>query len=169
MSEDTVVESPKKATGRPERKEEVKEERRRRGRSGLDRHLRLTVSDEWKDHWKDYELRWVNDDRGKLQQRTERDDWDICHRHELPSAEPLGDGEGTPIKQTVGIGADGRPMQAYLCRKRKEYYKADKDAEQKAIKDQEDAVLNYKAAAGGQQGLNPSAPEDNAYVPSGRR
>src|SRR3990167_5219414 len=140
MSEDTVVESPKKATGRPERKEEVKEERRRRGRSGLDRHLRLAVSDEWKGH-----------------------------RHELPSAEPLGDGEGTPIKQTVGIGADGRPMQAYLCRKRKEYYKADKDAEQKAIKDQEDAVLNYKAAAGGQQGLNPSAPEDSAYIPSSRR
>ena len=146
MTDDTVVELPK--SKRPERKEEVKEERRRRGVQGLERHLRLNVNKDKIDPA--YEYRWINDALGRLQAKTTQDDWDRVE-DEAP--------------RVVGIGPDGKAMHAYLCRKRKDYYQQDKAEEQAKLKEQEDAVLKHKAAAG-QDALNPGAPE--AYVP-GRR
>src|SRR3990167_5933210 len=167
MSDDTVMEQPKR--GRPPRQEEVKRERRRRGRVGGEASLRLYVPPEYKAHWSNYELRWINDNRGRLHQKTKNDDWDICYSHELPGAEPLtGDGPGTAITaNAVGVGGDGKAYPAYLCRKPKDYYEADKRAEQEEIDKQENAVLKYEKPAG-PGGLTIGADEDNAYVPSQR-
>ena len=142
---DTFVDTVKKDSKRPERKEEVKEERRRRGPGGLERHLRLNVNKDKLDPA--YEYRWINDALGRLHAKTTQDDWDRVE-DESP--------------RTVGIGPDGKAMQAYLCRKRKDYYQSDKAEEQAKLKEQEDAVLKHKAAAG-QDALNPGDP--SAYVP----
>lgn len=150
MTDDTIVDYPKKDSKRPDRKEEVKQDRRRRGKMGLDRHLRLYVPPEKLDPA--YKHRWINDSLGRLHAKTNQDDWD-----RVPDEEP----------RIVGIGPDGKAMHAYLCRKRKDYYAADKAEEQAAIKEQEDAVLMHKTAAG-QGGLNPNAPADYAYVPGKR-
>ena len=165
MSDDIIVEQPKRPVGRPPRQEEVKAERRRRAGSGIERHLRLSIPEEYKDP--NYVYRWINDNLDRVKLKTTQDDWDIVHEHELPNATvKQGEGEGTPIKRIVGRGPDGLPMPAYLCRKRKDYYQADKAKEQKAIEDAENAVLTHKTAAGS-QGLNPSSPDDKAYIPGG--
>jgi len=153
MADDTFVELPKKDAKRPERKEEVKQERRRRGKMGIERHLRLSVSDaKLKEYGgtDKYAFRWINDSLGRMEAKTREDDWDKV--------------EGEPPR-VVGIGPDGRPMHAYLCRKPKEYYEEDKRAEQDEIKKQEDAVLTYHKGTG-QDGLSPGDP--NVYIPSRR-
>lgn len=137
--------APKRA--RVERKEEVKEERRRRASTGWERHQRLSYPKEKQDPA--YVYRWINDSLGRLYAKTQQDDWDKV------------DGEAPRI---VDIGADGQPMKAHLCRKRKEFYDADKAEDLAKLKEQEDATLNYKVGAEG--GLSPDDP--NTYVPSRR-
>ena len=156
------MEEVKRGPGRPPRKETTKTERRRRVDSV--QQMRMVVPIEWKEFWNDYELRWINDNKGRLHQMTKNDDWDICYHHELPDAKPVGDGgEGQPIiSQAVSVGGDGRAFNAYLCRKRKEYFEADKKAKQDALKKQEDAMLTYKTSTG--EGLN--VQDDTTYVPS---
>lgn len=162
--DDNITELPKRR-GRPPRQEQVKTERRRRGKMGPEAQMRMVVPHDWREHWKDYELRWVNDQKGRVRQKTVNDDWDICYSHELPDASPLGEGEkGTPVMtQAAGIGGDGRPYNAYLLRKRKEYFEADKRERQAELDKQEKGLLQYKQGTG--DGLDPAS-DPHTYVPS---
>ena len=88
-----------------------------------------------------YEYRIANDiDNGSRIAQLIDEDWEIV---EKKSIEDVGDkrvdkptSEGTPVKISVGLGT-----QAYLMRKRKEWYDDDKNHEQELIKIKEQQTL----------------------------
>ena len=158
MSEVTEVKR-----GRPPRKEAETSQRRRRGTLSLDRNLKLHIPEAAKDP--NYVYRFINDRMGtdRVRKLTMEDDYDIVHTHELLGGygdEPPAEGqEGTPIRRQVG-SSDGKPTYAYLVRKPKQYYDADKAEEQKLIDSQEKERLS-----GQRTGANELTPADRAYTP----
>ena len=157
----------KRGPGRPLRQEEVKKERRRRGILGPERNLKLYVPEAAKDP--NYVYRFINDRPGsdRVAKLTQQDDYEIVHQHQLlggyGSEAPAEGQPGTPVRRRVGSDG-GQPIYAHLVRKPKEYYDADKKAEQALITDAENVVLSGK-----RQGSNELSPADNAYTPGERR
>lgn len=154
MTDSTLSLPVEKSTGRPDRKEEVKTERRRRNGMGLDRNRRLHYAEDKKDPA--YEYRWANDTPGRIAGLTEQDDYDIV-------MEDGEGGEGTPVKRAVGTGPSGEWKHAYLVRKPKKYYEADKKEEQDSIADAEQDMKEKPAPSA--DGLSRN---DHAYVPQDR-
>ena len=89
-----------------------------------------------------YQTRWVNDYGGRVQSLTEHDDYTFVSKEEIsdPSGRvEVGDPNVTPELQ-VGdrvariVGADdGRPIYAYLMKKRKEFYLEDQVEKEKEL------------------------------------
>lgn len=133
---------------RTPRVEQVRQERRRRSSSTLDRmqQMKLAVPEEIKAKYPDDSFRWVNDTASRIEDLTVRDDWSKVEGIE---------------KVHVDTDKFGNPVFAYLCKKPTDFLKADA-AERVA-----QTVEVEKAIMQGQQ-----APEDDrkpgeAYVPSG--
>ena len=137
-----------------DRIQHTKEERRRRLGSGLERNLKLHIPEEKKDP--NFEYRLINDSPGRIEQYTKHDDWDVTKADK--------NGEPWEVRRPVGPGADGRPLYAVLCQKRKDYYNQDKEEELRAIKAQEDAMRTGPLPS--PQGLG--AESATTYVPGGR-
>jgi hypothetical protein len=78
----------------------------------------------------------------------------------LKLAVPEGSGEGTPVKRLVGKQDGGAPLYAYLCRKPKDFYQADKARELRSIREREDAI---KRGPGAIEGGLPGG--STSYVP----
>lgn len=104
-------------------------ERRRRkisgqlaGRMGVDQSL-LDLDK--------YQYRWVNDEaNGRIQMLTKHDDYDLVpNSGEKEDSTDLGDMVSTP----VGVNPDGSPKRAYLARKLRDFFEADKAQEQKEL------------------------------------
>lgn len=69
----------------------------------------------------DYEYRWTNDERGKVQLRQEQS-WDV-----VSSETREGDtGLGTGVAHVVDTTSAGQPVRGYLMRKRKEFVEIDR-------------------------------------------
>lgn len=151
MSETETV---KRGPGRPPRQEEVQQRRRRREGLGLDRNLKLHVSDSMKDD--KFVYRWVNDKGSRVQYLTTEDDWDVVSQAD---SSPHNVSEGTTMRR-VGNQTHGDHM--VLLRKPREYYEADKAQEQKAIDAMEEGL---------RKGNAPSAEAlagPHQYTPGGR-
>lgn len=112
---------------------EVQASRRRRRDTGPAAGMKLAVPEELKEPG--YEYRWINDDGRRIHAKTVLDDWDVVSTKAIE-----GQGEGTPVKRIVGKGEAGQPLHAVLCRKPKQFYQDDKAAEQRVIKQREDAM-----------------------------
>lgn len=150
----------KRGPGRPPRKQVEKKKRRRRDDMSLSRHDRLAVPENAKDP--NYQYRWVNDSPGRIHALTQMDDYDVVTEEELSGQEY--DGEGTPVRRALGFGPGGDEYHAYLCKKPREYYEADKAKEQEAIAEVEKAA--EQGVAPGEDGLTSA---DHAYVPRGHQ
>lgn len=133
----------------PSRAEEVQQERRRRTANGPIGGRKLTVPEEWLDR-ENFEYRWANDKDNRLSDLTQSDDWD---RVTSP--------DGKVITKNVGTN-EGKPLQAYLLKKPKKYYDADKAEQMKPINELENEIRR-----GGTGHLKGIADVDNTYTPNG--
>jgi hypothetical protein len=106
-----------------------------------------------------FEYRWLNDTPGRLESKTKLDDWDVVT---TPADPTKDDGEGTAVRRPVGTTPEGKPLYAYLCKKPKHYYEADKTEEQKMIAAEEEN-LRRGEVKGADALTGPMA-----YVPGGR-
>lgn len=120
--------NPSPAFVREDRVAEVKQERRRRREGDLDSNLvlRLGLPPGIEEKYPNDEFRWVNDEGNRVHFLTTRDDYDI-----------VSEVEGRPVGTTV----DGKPINAVLLRKPKEFAEADRQAKLDRINRQEKAVL----------------------------
>ena len=171
---DTTIDAPRRP-GRPSnaevaertlaapspRQADIKARRRRREGLGAERNMKLHVPEEAKDP--NFVYRWVNDRPGRVRQLTKMDDYEVVSANELNGGDPdpLGNtAEGTVMTRTADAGIGEKTV---LLKKPREYYEADKRAEQTEI-DARDAILR-KGAPPSESGLTS---KDNAYVPGGR-
>jgi len=136
------------------RAEEVATRRLRREGIGPERNLKLHIPSELKDP--NYEHRWVNDRPGRVQQLTQQDDWEP-----VPGMEGVGLGKSVTERAVDSYTGE----RAVLLRKPKEFYDADKKAEQKALDERDEAMrrgpLPTPEGAGGGEA-------DKVYTPGGR-
>lgn len=122
----------------------MREERRRKGKVGkLDQ--KLAVDPAMMDPA--YRYRWANDNELRVQ-NLEANDWDI-----VDARDPLKDrdgrsGLGSAVSKVVGRNDDGSPKKAYLMRKRRDWYDADKAERQAEINKQETAIKNPEGLEG---------------------
>lgn len=142
------------------RAEQTNEQRRRRSDDYNGFFLRLGIDDYFKNP--DYVFRWFNDDRGKLEDRTTRDDWDFVTDDRLVNGS-RENGVDTRVRRQVGSRSDGMPMYAYLCRKLKSYQDEDEARKSDARRARkEDMVLTQDTAASG----GVSADKAHTYIPA---
>lgn len=126
VTEEQVNQTP--AFVREDRANEVRQERRRRRAGDLDAGmvLRLDLPPGLEEKYPNDEFRWVNDEGNRVHVLTTKDDYDI-----VPEV------EGRPVGTTV----DGKPINAVLLRKPKEFAEADRREKLDRINRQEKAVL----------------------------
>lgn len=139
---------------RATRAEEIRQERRRKpGQTVLDGR-KLTVDESRLDR-ANFEYRWVNDRGGRVSQMYQ-DDWDqVTDRAEVDAA-------GTVPTTQVGVDA-GKPFNAVLMRKRKDWYADDQKEKQKPLDEIDDSIrrgLNHERT-------EPELAGEIAYTPGG--
>lgn len=132
----------KKGPGRPR-----KEPRRRRRNIGSFRTKLSAPSIEG------YATRWVNDYRNRIHEFTVDDDWDFVTKEEATKSGRVDVGDpdinnvvqpGEKVCVPVGM-YEGAPLNAYLLKKKKEYFDEDFKAAQKKIDESEkDLYRNSK-------------------------
>lgn len=140
------------------RAKQVRQERRRRKGMGIESRLKLSVPEEMKD--KDYVYRWANDDGRRVYELTKNDDWDVV-TDETISDDERNNSLGTIGARQVGVADNGKPANAVLLRKRRDWYEQDRAEMQTAIDDKE-AQIKRGDHSGDSKGLSGST----AYVPS---
>jgi len=140
---------------RQPRAEAIQQERRRRRPDTLDRvhDLKLAIPAEFRDD-KDYEYRWINDVNDRVYSLTQEDDWDLCTRSD-PEAT-----DDNKYRRQVDTTKNGHPVYAYLVRKPKDWYDADKRAKAERLSKAEQALLKSPPTD------NPQAAQ-TMYVPGG--
>lgn len=175
-----VAEQPKRKPGRPPkqkpvetRAQQTKNERRRRHDHDFSAAgKRMWVDPALKDD-ANYETRWINDEPGRLHDKTVLDDWDyVVDPNMSPDMRARNGREdaeidtessdiGSRISRRVGKNPDGSAKFAYLMRKPREFFEEDKAKAQKQI-DEIDQTLKRGQTPGG-DGL----PGDKSYTPAG--
>jgi hypothetical protein len=122
-----------------------KAQRRRRNNGDLNPSvvMRLGLPQEVIDGNKDYSLRWVNDEGGRIQHLTQQDDYDVV--------------EGVDSR-IVGTTGDGKPLVARLLRKPKEFAEEDRKAKIEAINAREGGLI--RQANGADPGNSYALPEN---------
>ena len=147
------------------RAEAVREERRRRtdvsleGRAPLDWPERLIADPRYVYHT-------FNDVGNRMHSKTVQDDWDIVR--DVTEPDPDGRAEGAQARKLVGSTKDGKPIFAYLCRKRKDWFDEDFRKRQRKLDEQDQQIKTGKIAGSSESGAAAlSADSPHAYVPSG--
>lgn len=122
-----------------------KAQRRRRNNGDLNPSvvMRLGLPQEVMDDNKEYSLRWVNDEGGRIQHLTQQDDYDVV--------------EGVDSR-IVGTTGDGKPLVARLLRKPKEFAEEDRKAKIEAINAREGGLI--RQANGADPGNSYALPEN---------
>lgn len=118
---------------RPTRADEVRQERRRKPGATIASGIKLGV-DETKLDRGTYEYRWANETGSRLQQ-LHANDWDVAPEQAAPS-----DGGGTVNSKVAGTDNTGKPFNAVLMRKRKEWFRDDQKAKQAPLEAMDEAV-----------------------------
>jgi hypothetical protein len=147
------------------RAEAVVAQRRRRSDSFRGYDLRLEVPEHLKD--KTYVYRWINDERGRLAQRTTQDDWDFVTSDELDIAshddgKNKNESDGR-IRREVTSASSPRPVYAYLCKKRREYAEADFRAEMNHNLERRKSLIRTQDAGG--EGTLATGDSKHSYIP----
>jgi hypothetical protein len=138
---------------RPTRADQVRTERRRKPGSTTITGMKLHVDNSLLDPA--YEYRWANDRNGRVQQLY-ADDWDKVEDPNIVSS------AGTVPTLQVGVD-EGKPFNAVLLRKRKEWYQADQQEKQKPLDEIEESIRRGV----GHQTAEPELRGDVAYTPGG--
>lgn len=135
---------------RQPRAAEETQERRRRNDGTLDRmsELTLAVPQAVREANPDKNFRWINDTGNRIHSKTVLDDWDVV--------------EGVDPK-TVGTDREGKPLKAFLCAKRKDFYAEDEAKKMAALREQERGMIQGERDGTTKQEL----PDAVAYTPSG--
>lgn len=122
-----------------------KAQRRRRNNGDLNPSvvMRLGLPPEVMDDNKEYSLRWVNDEGGRIQHLTQQDDYDVV--------------EGVDSR-IVGTTGDGKALVARLLRKPKEFAEEDRKAKIEAINAREGGLI--RQANGADPGNSYALPEN---------
>lgn len=153
--------------GRRSREDTMREERRYRGETDFSGLLQLGV-DTSKLDTKNYVYRWVNEGENSHRlQQVLRQDWDICRSEDYGSLTDDGtlkaETIGTAERRPVGKQKSGQPEYAYLCRKRQDWYEADRS------KKHEQSVARMQSLKRGEVKGGPEAPgltdTDHRYIP----
>ncbi len=134
------------------RAEGVRRARRKKPGLNVATGTRLIVDESSLDR-DNFEYRHVNDNNGRIKQLEDRD-WDIA---------PEAGDEGATVKSTHAGMADGKPFNAVLMRKYKDWYKQDSEERQSAVNKTEKDIVAGKVDKN-------TAPElqEGTYIPGGR-
>jgi hypothetical protein len=118
------------------RAEAIQTERRRRDDGNLDRarNMKLAIPPEFRDDTV-HTYRWINDVNDRVHDLTVEDDWNICSR-----ASPEAT-DADKYRRQVDTDKSGQPVYAFLVRKRKDWYEADKRKASERNNGREDALL----------------------------
>jgi hypothetical protein len=145
-----AADTPAQETPAPEsvaspRQAAEKAQRRRRNNGDLNPSvvMRLGLPQEVMDDNREYSLRWVNDEGGRIQHLTQQDDYDVV--------------EGVDSR-IVGTTGDGKPLVARLLRKPKEFAEEDRKAKIEAINAREGGLI--RQANGADPGNSYALPEN---------
>jgi hypothetical protein len=145
---------------RESRAADTRQERRRRKDMSDTAHLRFAVPDHLRDD-KRYRYHWLVDRAGRIEQKTQRDDWDFVEEPEIV-ADGRQAGAGTRIERHAGVDQYGNPQRAYLVRKLREYDEEDKAAGQKRLDARMKAIKRGKTKDDEGETIH----DDGSYVPS---
>jgi hypothetical protein len=126
-----------------ERAERTERRRKNTGVTGQ----RLGVVESMLDREK-YAYRWLNDNPGRLMNKTKEDDWDIVFNDGVK--EDSTD-LGNAVRQVVGTHKDGSPLYAYLCRKPKTYFDEDQSSKHRDLDRQLEEMRRGNDRDGNQQ------------------
>ena len=146
--------------------EEVRAERRRRTDTSQEYNTRLSVNEGLMDRHK-YAYRFINDTGGRLHELTVNDDWDVVKD---PRVKSDNDNQGAPVRKLVGSNQDGSPIYAYLCRKLKTYYVADRKSKAKRTDDLEAELKRgvvRPITVDGVKEATASTADPTVYIPEG--
>lgn len=125
---------------KPSRADTVRQERRRKPGSVAHTGIKLSV-DERKLDRKTYQYRFANDKDGRVQ-RLEAEDWDIDPSQAKEDTNSLG----TVSSAHAGV-IEGKPFNAVLMRKRKDWYEADQKEKQRPLDEIEATIRRGKGAS----------------------
>lgn len=117
----------------PTRADEVRQERRKRPGLAAYSGINLSVDEALLDR-ETYHYRFANDINGRVQQLYAQD-YDPAPE----SAKPNSNSLGTLSSAHAGVD-EGRPFNAVLMRKRKDWFETDQVEKQKPLNDMEDAI-----------------------------
>jgi len=127
------------ANPRPNRADEVRQERRRKPGATVLAGTKLTV-DESKMDRKNFTYRWAKDQGARVAQ-LHADDYDPA-----PGDAVIGNqGAGTVGTKVGGTDETGKPYGMVLMRKRKDWYDADQTDKQKPLDEVEKDILRGRA------------------------
>lgn len=135
---------------RTPRATEERQERRRRFDGNLDRtySLALSIPADVLESNPEHDFRWINDDRNRIHAKTQLDDWDVV--------------SGVDAR-TVGTDREGKPLKAYLCKKRKDFSAEDEVRKMADLKEQEMGMIQGVRDEAAKESL----PDAVAYTPAG--
>jgi hypothetical protein len=145
------------ADQRPTRAEEVRTERRRKPGSVILSGLKLGVPEEMLDR-NTYEYRWANDKGNRIRQLHDAD-WDRVSE----AVKEDVDGMGSIQSKIVGT-EDGKPVNAVLMRKRKDWYQADQKEKSNVLDAMDDDIRRGK----GHTKESPELSGGIGYTPNGQ-
>lgn len=150
-------------TVKPNRRaEEEKVRRRRRDDLGDGRLKNLSVEGELDP---DYVYRFINDDPGRVDQCTVRDDWDPVTHDMIGNRGQRDSGVGSVVERVVDRATGKR---AILVRKKKEFHLEDKAKSQARIDEMEQALRQgIQPTVAGTEGKEDFQVGATAYVPAG--
>ena len=180
-NQNAISESPeqtKRPRGRPpknkaveSRAEQTKQRRRRRRdddftASGKRMHVDPALKDE-----KNWSYRWMNDEPGRLHDKTVHDDWEYVI-DDGKSAEMTArnapdhenQGLGTKVSRHVGVNPDGSSKHAYLMRKPRGFYEEDHAKRQRRIDEVDRQIRQGQTPPGGKDPGASDLPGDKTYV-----
>lgn len=110
-----------------------------------------------------YEYRWINDDRGRLEKRTQQDDWDFVNDPKI-HADPKNVTVDSRVRRVVGTTKNNQPLYAYYCRKRKEWCEADRRSKHSARSERRSRMIRNQQDTTADGGL--SADPKHTYIPA---
>lgn len=132
-----------------ERKDEIKQERRRRDPNQLSGRRQRLYVDESKLDRQNFEYRFVNDDGNRVHALTVNDDWEVVQDRDSANS-----AQGAQVKHLAGTKEGGASLEAVLLRKRKSYHDEDKAAGQRRIDETEKSLRSGAAPGATNDGQN---------------